>query len=226
MGVGALAWGFYVLCSVQAKDPEDVLTVYLSDLEKAVKNTSAKNPTDRTKLEQAAKLAFDRELTASTPAVPKAPWDYLNKHLDNLRLGDKKFPEEPWKAERALWRAACKAVFQKELKNAKEASSLSTEQLFESSFDGVRDVDKMFPLAQDLRTDGTASVRAIFTQLLPTTTPTTKDAKLLYTERLARIDKTFPAGSDKEKSVNGESCTMLKTMAKSLFDRDLPGGKK
>src|SRR5262249_49386126 len=85
--------------SVQSKDPEELLTSYLSDLEKAVKNTNAKNLQDRSKPEQAAKLAFDRELTASAAAVPKPVWDYLNKHLDNLRLGDKKFPEEPWKAE-------------------------------------------------------------------------------------------------------------------------------
>jgi hypothetical protein len=221
-----LAICFFTL-SAQAKDPEEVLTVYLSDLEKAVKNTSAKNPQDRSKLEQAARLAFDRELTASTPTVPKPVWDYLNRHLDNLRLGDKKFPEEPWKAERTLWINGCKAVLMKELKNAKEPETPpTTEQLFESTFDAVREVDKMFPLAQDLRQDGTGSVRTIFSQLLAKSTPTTKDAKLLYTERIARIDKTFPVASDKEKTVNTEACTLLKTVAKSLFDRDLPGGKK
>ena len=35
----------------QAKDPEDVLTTYLGDLEKAVKNTTSKNLADRAKLE-------------------------------------------------------------------------------------------------------------------------------------------------------------------------------
>jgi hypothetical protein len=226
LAVQGLAFLLAVAAS-QAKDPEELLTTYLSDLEKAVKNTNAKNPADRTKLEQAAKLAFDRELSSAAPNVPKPIWDYLNKHLDNLRLGDKKFPEEPWKAERTLWINGCKAVFLKEIKNAKEPESPpSTEQLFESTFDAVREVDKMFPLATDLRNDGSAMANTIFRQLLPKTTPTTKDAKLLYTERIARIDKTFPTSNDKDKTINSDSCTMLKAVAKMLFDRDLPGAKK
>jgi hypothetical protein len=221
-----LAWSM-ALCSAQSKDPEEVLTTYLSDMEKAIKNTNAKNPQDRMKLEQAAKLAFDRELSASAPSVPKPVWDYLGKHLDNLRLGDKKFPEEPWKTERNFWISACKAVFSREITRAKDPETPpSTEQLFESVFDAVREVDKMFPLAQDLRADGIASARSIYSLQLNKATPTTKDAKLLYTERLARIDKTFPVASDKEKTANTESCTLLKTVAKNLFDRDLPGGKK
>lgn len=229
MGATLAAQGLAMLLAVafQAKDPEEALTTYLSDLEKAVKNTSAKNPADRTKLEQAAKLSFDRELGSATPNVPKPIWDYLNKHLDNLRLGDKKFPEEPWKAERTLWITGCKAVFQKEIRNAKEPESPpSTDQLFETTFDSIREVDKMFPLAQDLRTDGSASVRAIFNLMLAKSTPTTKDAKFLYTERIARIDKTFPTANDKDKNVNSESCTQLKSIAKLLFDRDLAGAKK
>jgi len=212
---------------LQAKDPEELLTTYLSDLEKAIKNTNAKNPQDRTKLEQAAKLAFDRELAGSSPSVPKPVWDYLNKHLDNLRLGDKKFPEETYKAERTLWIGACKAVFSREIGRAKEPEAPpSTEQLFESLFDAVREVDKMFPLAADLRADGIGSARLIYSQILGKATPTTKDAKLLYTERLSRIDKTFPVSSDKEKSSNTESCTVLKAAAKTLFEKDLPAGKK
>jgi len=213
--------------SLQAKDPEDVLTTYLSDLEKAVKNTTAKNLQDRAKLEQAAKLAFDRDLAGTSPSVPKPAWDYLHKHLDNLRLGDKKFPEDGSKAERALWIVACKAVFTRELARCKEPEAApSTEQLFESLFDAVREVDKMFPLAQDLRSDGIGSARVIYNQTLGKATPTSKDAKLLYTERLSRIDKTFPVTSDKEKSSNTESCAVLKTAAKTLFEKDLPGGKK
>ena len=68
--------------------------------------------------------------------------------------------------------------------------------------------------------------KTIFSQMLPKSTPTTKDAKLLYTERIARIDKTFPTANDKDKTINSDSCQMLKTVAKALFDRDLPGGKK
>jgi hypothetical protein len=212
---------------LQAKDPEDLLTAYLSDLEKAVKNTTAKNLQDRTKLEQAARLAFDRDLAGTSPTVPKPAWDYLNKHLDNLRLGDKKFPEEGYKAERMLWIGACKAVFAREIARSKEPESApSTEQLFESFFDAVREVDKMFPLAQDLRSDGIGSARLIYNQVLGKTTPTSKDAKLLYTERLSRIDKTFPVTSDKEKSSNTESCAILKAAAKTLFEKDLSGGKR
>lgn len=223
----ALAAMMVSFLSSQSKDPEDVLTTYLGDLEKAIKNTSTKNPQDRTKLEQAAKLAFDRDLTASTPAVPKLIWDYLSKHLDSLRQGDKKFPEETYKAERGLWINACKAVFTKEISRPKEPENPpTTEQLFESLFDQVREVDKMFPLALDLRTDGISSARLIYGQLLPKATPTTKDAKVLYTERLARIDKTFPVISDKDKNSNTESCAVLKAAAKNLFDKDLPGGKK
>jgi hypothetical protein len=84
----------------------------------------------------------------------------------------------------------------------------------------------MFPLAQDLRTDGGASAKMIFTLLLPESSATTKDAKLLYTERIARIDKSFPTSNDKDKTVNSDSCQLLKTAAKSLFDRDLSGAKK
>jgi hypothetical protein len=229
MGTRLAAQGlaFFLALASQAKDPEDLLTTYLSDLEKAIKNAGAKNAPDRAKLEQAAKLAFDRDLNGSSPNVPKPIWDYLNKHLDNLRLGDKKFPEEPWKAERTLWINACKAVFTKEIRNAKEPESPpSTEQLFESAFDAIREVDKMFPLAQDLRSDGAASARTIFALLLPKSTPSTKDAKLLYTERIARIDKTFPTSNDKDKTVNSDSCQLLKTAAKSVFDRDLSGAKK
>jgi len=214
------------LC-LQSKDPEEVLTTYLGDLEKAIKNTTSKNPQDRSKLEQAAKLGFDRELTASTPAVPKPVWDYLSKHLDNLRLGDKKFPEEPYKAERALWISACKAVFTKEIGRAKEAEAApSTDQVFESLFDAVREIDKMFPLAQDLRTDGLTSAKVIYNQLLGKALPTTKDAKLLYTERLARIDKTFSVTNDKEKTSNTESSNLLKAAAKAMFEKDLAAGKK
>src|SRR5262249_51196019 len=188
------------LLSVQAKDPEDVLLTYLSDLEKAIKNTNAKNLQDRTKLEAAAKLAFDRELASSVPTVPKPVWEYLSKHLDNLRRGDKKFPEESWKTERTSWITACKNVFSREIARAKEPeSATTTEQLFESLFDAVREIDKMFPLERDFRMDGINSARLIYTQALVKATPTTKDAKLLYTERLARIDKTFPVTSDKEK---------------------------
>jgi len=211
----------------QAKDPEDVLTMYLGDLEKAVKNTTSKNLADRAKLETAAKLSFDRELSASTLAVPKLLWDYQNKHLDNLRLGDKKFPEDPFKTERGLWIGACKNVFSREIARAKEPESPpTTEQVFESMFDGVREVDKMFPLAADLRSDGLASARSIYTLLLPKATPTTRDAKVLYTERLARIDKVFTTSNDKDKTVNSEASTLLKTVAKNIFDKDLPGGKK
>jgi len=225
--LGARILSFFLAVASQAKDPEELLTTYLSDLEKAVKNAGAKNAPDRAKLEQAAKLAFDRDLASSAPNVPKPIWDYLNKHLDNLRLGDKKFPEEPWKAERTLWINACKAVFSKEIRNAKEPESPpSADQLFESTFDAVREVDKMFPLAQDLRTDGAASAKMIFTLLLPKSTRTTKDAKLLYTERIARIDKSFPTSNDKDKTVNSDSCQLLKAAAKSLFDRDLSGSKK
>jgi hypothetical protein len=212
--------------SLQAKDPEDVLKTFLLDMEKAIKNTNAKNPQDRTNLEKAAKLAFDRELAGASPTVPKLAWDCLNKHLDNLRLGDKKFPEEPWKTERLMWLVACKAVFKNEIAHAKDPEAVpSTEQLFESLFDAVRETDKMFPLALDLRVDGNASAKMIYMQTLPKATPTTKDAKLLYTERLARIDKSFPVVSDKEKSVNTESCTLLKWAAKSLYDKDLPPKK-
>jgi len=222
-----VAWSLAASLLAQAKDPEDALSVFLSDLEKAVKNTNAKNLPDRAKLEAAARQSFDRELGASALAVPKPAWDYLAKHLDSLRLGDKKFPEDPFKAERSAWMAACKSVFTKEIRGAKEPETApSTDQLFDSTFDAVRDVDKMFPLAQALRADGIASVRAIFSQLLPKTTSTTRDAKLLYTERIARIDKVFSVTSDKEKSANTESCTLLKALAKSVLDRDLPGGKK
>jgi hypothetical protein len=230
MGAMLAAWSLAILpfsAAAQAKDPEDVLTTYMSDLEKAVKNATNKDLQDRGKLEQAAKLAFDRELNASTPTVPKHIWDYLNKHNDNLRLGDKKFPENPWKTERNLWIVACRAVFNREIKNAKDPDAPpSTEQLFETLFESIREVDKMFPLALDLRSDAFASARAIFLLVVPKSTPTTKDAKLLYTERLARIDKTFPVTSDKEKTANTESCALLKLAAKNLFDRDLPGGKK
>jgi hypothetical protein len=210
----------------QAKDPEEVLTTYMGDLEKAIKNTTAKNLPDRAKLEQAARLAFDRELAASAPSVPKLVWDYQSKHLDNLRLGDKKFPEEPSKAERALWITACKAVFNREIARAKEPDAPpSTEQLFETFFDAVREVEKMFPLALDLRSDGVASARTIFAAQLLKSVPTTKDAKIIYNERLVRIDKSFPITGDKT-TANTEACTVLKNAAKSLFDRDLPGGKK
>jgi hypothetical protein len=214
------------LLGVQSKDPEDALTTYLADLEKAIKNTTAKNPQDRSKLEVASKMAFDRELASSAPSVPKPAWEYLSKHLSNLRLGDKKFPEDAWKTERGLWISACKSVFNRELARAKEPESApTTEQLFESLFDAVREIDKMFPLEKDLRVDGVTSARLIYTQALGKATPTTKDAKLLYTERLARIDKTFPTTSDKEKSINIEACTLLKSAAKAVFDKDLPGGK-
>src|SRR5205814_8785873 len=88
-GVGAIVMASIfafspIAFAPQAKDPEDVLTTYLGDLEKAVKNTTSKNLADRAKLETAAKLSFDRELSASTLAVPKLLWDYQNKHLDNL----------------------------------------------------------------------------------------------------------------------------------------------
>ena len=128
---------------------------------------------------------------------------------------------------RALWIVACKAVFTREITHCKEPEAApSTEQLFESLFDAVREVDKMFPLAQDLRSDGIGSARVIYNQTLGKATPTSKDAKLLYTERLSRIDKTFPVTSDKEKSSNTESCAVLKTAAKTLFEKDFPGGKK
>ncbi len=84
----------------------------------------------------------------------------------------------------------------------------------------------MFPLAADLRTNGLGTAKAIFSALLPKSTPTTRDAKLLYNERLARIDKTFPVTSDKEKTINTEACAVLKSAAKGLFDRDLTGEKK
>ena len=36
----------------------------------------------------------------------------------------------------------------------------------------------------------------------------------------------FSTSNDKDKTVNSEAGTLLKTVAKNIFDKDLPGGKK
>ena len=216
--------------SQDQKDPSELLQKLSEELRKAIK-TAGKDLDVRQRLTKLAKSTFDKDLaSAPAPASPKGAWDYQSDFLDHLATADTHFRADTDKLERALWIAACKAAYTKQLSSAKEAAAgadvPAPDQVYYDLTQAVASVFKRFARGStEYDQAGYAGAKQAFGMLLPKSKTAQGDPKVLYTKWLSDIDRVYPLTTDDQKKQNTLPNQLLKAASKSALDRMLAAPK-
>ncbi len=205
-----------------AQDPKDTDDL-LDDLKSAIDSAIKKAPKDadtRGKLIAASKSVFDAEVAKSVPKNPKMIWDWQTHFVELLTQADKKWSGAEVKNERQIWIAACKAALARMILAVKDQPVPDTEDLYTTLYGYIGKAKGAFTgdNSLDLRTAAFNGAKDIFSKVLSTAKPSSRDAQRVYEAQLARIDKEYPQQTEKDKKWNKEPVDLLKAAAKSAFE--------